>query len=304
MPDDAPIERGRGAAPPRAGPPARALRSVVVCGHVTLDRAGEALLPGGSAYYGARALAALGAAPRLLTAAAGDFPASALEGVEVVLAPAARTTTFENAYGPDGVRRQRVLAAAPPLEPAALPAAWGAPDVLFLAPVAGEVDVLAFAARAGARLVGLGVQGLVRAVGAAGAVEARPLALSPEALAAVGAAVVGEDEARGDPALVARLAASVPIVAFTHGARGCELLLRGRPAAHVGIHPAREVDPTGAGDVFAAAFLLALSLGDDPVDAARLGAAAASVVVEGQGGAALARTGEAWARRERVPVGP
>ena len=64
------------------------------------------------------------------------------------------------------------------------------------------------------------------------------------------------------------------------------------------------MDPTGAGDVFAAAMLLALARGDDPVSAARLGAAAASIVVEGRGGETLARVGEAWERVARVPVGP
>jgi 1D-myo-inositol 3-kinase len=279
------------------------LPTVLVCGHVTLDDLGDALVPGGSAWYGARALAALGAAPRLLTAAGPDFPLDVLGGLEAVALPAPATTTFVNAYDAAGVRTQRVRAAAPPLDPAALPPAWRAPDVLFLAPVLGELDVAAFAAAAGARLVGLGVQGLVRAVGPGGAVAPRPLDLSPSALASIGAAVLGEDEARGEPGLVARLAAAVPIVAFTHGARGCELFVHGRRRT-VGIHPAREVDPTGAGDVFAAAFLLALARGDDPVDAARLGAAAASIVVEGLGGEALARAGEAWARAERVPVDP
>ena len=50
--------------------------------------------------------------------------------------------------------------------------------------------------------------------------------------------------------------------------------------------------------------LLALARGDDPVSAARLGAAAASIVVEGRGGETLARVGEAWERVARVPVVP
>jgi hypothetical protein len=49
--------------------------------------------------------------------------------------------------------------------------------------------------------------------------------------------------------------------------------------------------------------LLALARGDDPVSSARLGAAAASIVIEGTGGETLGRVGEAWERREGVPVG-
>jgi sugar/nucleoside kinase (ribokinase family) len=49
--------------------------------------------------------------------------------------------------------------------------------------------------------------------------------------------------------------------------------------------------------------LLALARGEEPVAAARLGAAVASIVVEGRGGEALARLGEAPERAKRVPLG-
>jgi 2-dehydro-3-deoxygluconokinase len=44
------------------------------------------------------------------------------------------------------------------------------------------------------------------------------------------------------------------------------------------------VDQTGAGDVFAGTVTARLALGDDLQDAVRLGAAAASLAVGGQGG--------------------
>jgi sugar/nucleoside kinase (ribokinase family) len=275
--------------------------SVLACGHVTLDRLGDLLLPGGSVYYAATTLAALGARTRVLTAAGPDFPPDALAGIEVEVRPAPVTTTFVNTYGRDGRRTQHVLCAAPPLDPADLPPAWRGSDLLFLAPVLGEIGVRAFAEAARARFVGLGVQGLVRAVGPDGVVRPRLLDTDPASLAAVDAAVLGEDEAQGDATLVSRLAGVIPVVAFTHGAQGCEVIARGR-TRRVGVHPACEVDPTGAGDVFAAGFFLALARGEDPVDAARLGAAAASIAVEGRGGEALPRVGEALARAARVPV--
>jgi 1D-myo-inositol 3-kinase len=217
--------------------------------------------------------------------------------------PAAATTVFENVYAPGGVRTQRVLAAAAPLYPGRLPAAWREPDVLLLAPVLGEVDPAAFVAATRARAVGLCVQGLVREVRPDGIVIPRRLEPSAGGLAGVGAAFVGEDEAAGQPDLVASLAAVVPIVVLTRGARGCEVHAGGR-VQRVGVHPAHEVDPTGAGDVFAAAFLLALASGAEPAEAARLGAAAGSIVVEGRGGEALGRVGEARTRAASVPVEP
>ncbi len=275
--------------------------TVLVCGHVTLDRVAGGLVAGGSAFYAARAHAALGARVRVVTAAADDFPREALSGVEVALAPSPRTTVFANAYGPGGRRAQRVESAAPPLSPASLPPGWADADLLHLAPVLGEVDLGAWRAAVRAGYVGVGVQGWVRGVEPGGRVVQPPWRFASRDLAGVDAACVGEDDLLGQEDLVSRLAAAVPIVAFTRGRRGCDLVVRGR-RAHVGVHPAREVDPTGAGDVFSAGFFLALAGGADPVDAGRLGAAAASIVVEGRGGETLGRVGVARARAAAVPA--
>ncbi len=282
--------------------------TALVCGHATLDRIDGALVPGGSVTYAAGTLAALGADVRVLTAAAADFPREALATashpgtIAALVLPAAATTAFENAYASDGRRSQRVLAAAPPLDLARLPADWRAVDLLLVAPVLGELDPGQLVAAVRAPVVGLAVQGLVRTVGEGGAVSPRRWEPDRRALAGVTAAFLGEDEASAQPDLLGRLAAAVPIVVFTRAARGCELLVDGRQR-RVGVHPARLRDPTGAGDAFAAAFLLALAEGRGPVDAARLGAAAASIVIEGRGGEALPRVGEARERAARVPVG-
>jgi sugar/nucleoside kinase (ribokinase family) len=282
----------------------------LVVGHATLDHVGGRLLPGGSAYYAAHALAALGAEVRVLTAAGADLPADVFRlpaaipagSIDALILPSPATTTFENHYDPAGRRTQRVHAAARPLRSEDLPAGWREADLLLLAPVLGELDPAAFARAVRARAVGLCVQGLVREVLPDGSVAPWRLEPTPAALGSIGVAVLGEDEAAGQPGLPEALAAAVPLVAFTRGPHGCDLLRAGERTRHVGVHPTVEVDPTGAGDVFAAALLLALARGDDPVEAARLGAAAASVVVEGRGGATLRRVGEAWDRLARVPV--
>lgn len=276
--------------------------AALVCGNVTLDRAARGgFTPGGPAYYAARAWRALGSAARVLTAAAPDFPAEALAGVEALALPSPATTRFHNQYGPDGARVQRVEATAARLDPALLPEAWRAPDVLHLVPVLDELDAAAFRAVVRPRLTGLCAQGLLRRVRPDGAVVQPPWDPDPALLAAVDVVIIGEDDLRGQGDLVARLARAVPIVAFTRGAQGCELHERGRTQA-VGVYATREVDPTGAGDVFAAGFLFALAQGAPAPEAARLGAAAASFVVEAPGGEALPRVAGAF---ERVAgVGP
>jgi sugar/nucleoside kinase (ribokinase family) len=281
-----------------SGPP-----TALVCGNVTLDRASDGFTPGGPAYYASRAWQALGSATRVLTAAGPDFPAAALAEIEALRLPSPATTRFHNQYGTDGARVQRVEATAGPLDPARLPAAWRSPDVLHLAPVLDELDPAAFRAVVTPRLTGLCAQGLLRRVLPDGAVVQPRWEPDPALLAAADVVIVGEDDVRGQGDLLARLARAVPVVAFTRGARGCEILERGR-VHEVGVFTTREADPTGAGDVFAAGFLFALAQGASAVEAARLGAAAASFVVEAAGGEALPRVAGAFDRAGSVPVGP
>ncbi len=276
---------------------------VLVCGHVTLDRYGDTVLPGGSAYYAGQAYRALGARVSVVTAAGPDFPSAALTGVEAQVAPAPRTTAFENRYAADGRRSQTVGAVAPPLDPTSLVASWRAVDVLHLAPVIGEVSLRAWREAVRARIVGVGLQGFVRAVLPGGEVAQPRWEFEPSDLAGVSAVCVGEDDLTGQGDLLDRLVAAVPLVAFTKGEHGCELIARGR-TQRVGVFCTRQVEPTGAGDVFAAGFFLGLARGATPVDAARLGAAAASVVVEARAGQALGRVGEAYTRLSGVPSSP
>lgn len=284
----------------------------IVClaaGHITVDRYGDARVPGGSAWYAARTWAALGVRPRIATAFGADLPDwGALRDLEASVVPAARSTRFVNEYPPGRPRVQWVEALAPAVRSESLPERWRRPDVLFLAPVINEIDAGAWVDRLRPRLCGLGLQGFVRGVGRrVPGTDRRPVRPfpwepDPETLARVDVVFLSEEDLRlAGVALVERLRREVPLVVVTRGAAGCRLFARDR-VVETGVFPTVEVDPTGAGDTFAAAFLLARSRGAAPAEAARFGAAAASIVVEGRGGACLGRVGEATARLRHVPL--
>jgi sugar/nucleoside kinase (ribokinase family) len=280
---------------------ARSTTTVLLAGHVTLDRHASGFTPGGTVTYAARAYLGLGARVRAATAAAPDFPRHALAGVDAAVAPAPCTTIFVNEYDADGVRTQFVEAAAPAVDPGRVPASWLHADMAHLAPVVGEIDLGPWMRAVRSRLVCIGVQGWVRAVGPDGRVAQPPWEPSAAELRGIHAACLGEDDLRGQGNLLDRLASVVPVVAFTHGERGCDLIVCGR-TIRVGAFRTRQVDPTGAGDVFSAGFFLGLARGAEPVEAAQLGAAAASIVVEARGGDSLARIPEAHARAPAVPL--
>jgi sugar/nucleoside kinase (ribokinase family) len=188
--------------------------------------------------------------------------------------------------------------------PAQLPAAWRRCELLHLAPVMGEVELAAWlAAELDAGLVGIGIQGWIKEAGAGERVVQKRWDVDARALAGVGAACVGEEDLIDQGDLLDTLVRAVPVVALTHGKAGCDVIVKGK-TTRVGIYPAKEVDPTGAGDVFAAGFLNGLARGLAPVEAARLGAAAASIAVEGRATDSLGQLGDAGRRAVHVPVEP
>ena len=271
---------------------------IVIAGHVTHDRYGAELVPGGCAFYGALTQRGLGAEVHLVTAVGADFACDdALAGLTVDATRAGQTTLFTNLYPEGGLRVQRIEATAPPVAP---PRRLPDAALVHLAPVLQELDLAAWLDACAGRPVAIAVQGWIKDRGPGETVVQTPWAVDGALLARVAYAACGEEDlvAQGD--LLDRLCRHVPIVAFTHGRRGCDVIVAGR-TTRVGIYPrAAEVDPTGAGDTFAAGFFLGLAEGRDPVAAAKLGAAAASIVVEGRGGATLGRVGEAHARVAQI----
>lgn len=275
---------------------------VVVVGHVTHDRYGDAIVPGGSAYYGVRTHLGLGADAQLVAAVGRDFACdAALLDVPNVLARAGETTTFTNLYAPGRERVQLVDAIAPTVVPTLCPSSYHGCDLLHLAPVIGEVEVAPWIDAVAPRMVAIGVQGWIKRASGREVVPRRWDVTDTE-LARIDAACLGEEDLHAQGDLLARMIAAVPIVALTHGRDGCELFVRGR-ASRIGVFSTTEVDPTGAGDVFAAALFLALARGIERIEAARHAAAAASIVVEARGADALARLAEAPVRSGFVPVG-
>jgi sugar/nucleoside kinase (ribokinase family) len=74
----------------------------------------------------------------------------------------------------------------------------------------------------------------------------------------------------------------VPVVAVTSNRRGARVHDNGRWRS-IDAFPADEVDPTGAGDVFATAFLVRMRETQDVAQATRFASAAAACSIEAQG---------------------
>jgi sugar/nucleoside kinase (ribokinase family) len=269
----------------------------VAVGHLTVDELSDGLRPGGSALYAGLFAHRQGLRVGLLTSYGPDFPFDVLPPeIEVVGVPAAVTTRFALDYLPEG-RRLTIRGRAARLDPSHLPPHFAEAGLAYLCPVADEVapDLMrAFPDAA----VGVGAQGWCRTWDEDGTVRIRPWPDPQPVLARAQALFLSSDDVVGWEAQALALYQDVPLGALTFAEKGAILFVNGErhvvPAA-----PATEVEPTGAGDVFAAAFLVRYNATGDAFEAASYAAVAGALTVEAPGIAGVP-TAERLAERWRV----
>ncbi|MHB8619043.1 MAG: PfkB family carbohydrate kinase [Chloroflexota bacterium] len=258
---------------------------LVVAGHVCRDviSTSPGWRVGGSVFYAAATAARLGLTVGVLTAGGREVEALRdLPNTMVISRDARHSTSFENSYGPRG-RRQELRALAPPVTPELLPSEWLKSPMVLMAPVAQEVPETLPRLFPKA-LIGLTPQGYLRSWAAGGEVRYQAWTRATEVLPHVSAVILSEEDLQGHWAQWLRH--PDPLFVLTRAALGCELIHRDRRRTVAGF-PAVEVDPTGAGDVFAAAFLLKLHEVREPFEAARFANCVASFSVQGPGIEAL-----------------
>jgi len=258
----------------------------VAVGHVTLDTIAEATRPGGSALYAAITAHRLGLSVGILTSHGDDFPLDVIPSkIEVVTVPATDTTRFEHRHEPGG-RVSHVRAVAAPLTIDDVPEDWRSASLTLLAPVVDEVDPM-IAALFTDGAVGAAAQGWLRQVNPDGLVVPRTWRSPERLLQSVQALFLSREDIRGQETQVVEWFQRMPVGVLTADRDGALLFVNGE-RYEVHPRPAREVDPTGAGDVFAATFLIQYQRDGDPWQAAAAAACAGALAVEGEGWSAVA----------------
>lgn len=265
-------------------------------GHLTEDRT-----PGGPRLGGAAAFAGLvahrfGVPAAILTAVDAAFPyLDALAGIAVNRVRSRDRTRFRNRYRSDGSREQTILSRAAVIPESGIRRAvteLPPGSAVLYAPVADELggrDALPRPRGRGA-LAGAAPQGLIRRWDAAGRVSTHWSALALGRLAGLDFLSLSETEFPEGGGLDA------PLVAVTRGRHGAVLRRSRFPAVEIPPSPGAEVDPTGAGDVFAAALFIGLWSAMPAERAARLAAAAAAISIESPGTEGIPTLEEANAR--------
>lgn len=269
----------------------------LIVGHLSADLHDGEILLGGTAAYSGLTAAALGLSVGIVTSAAPDLDLEPLARVKTEILSSAESTSYENTYQ-GGSRTQRLLGRAQDLDLEVVPPAWRQPKIAHLAPIADEVDP-EMARDLKEPLLALTPQGWMRRWDAEGRVSRKSWQDVEATLPRAPIALLSWDDVDQEEPWIRSLAERYQLLIVTEGARGARVFRAGEPTRSPA-PPASEVDPTGAGDIFAACFLARYHETSDPLEAARFANALASRSVERVGLEGIPQAEEIEAARGSV----
>lgn len=238
----------------------------LLVGHAALDITPAGVQLGGTVSYAALTAKAMGLRVGVVTSVGRDAPLNLLEGIQVFNIPTTTSTVFENIETGNG-RRQILHHRAAPVSFEHIPQVWRTAPIVHLAPIAQEVDAN-MAGKFPDSWVGVTPQGWMRGWDDKGSVYAKAWENSDQVLVRVGGVVLSLEDIDRDLELVERMAHHARLFCVTEGDQGAVMHWHGdrrrfRPP------PVDELDATGAGDIFAAAFFSRFHQTKDPWEAAR-----------------------------------
>ena len=238
----------------------------LVIGHVAHDLTPQGPRLGGTAAYSALTARALGYRVGIVTASGPETSLAPLQDIPVVSHESPNSTTFENIYTEHG-RIQYLRAQATRIDLNRVPEILRRGSIIHIGPLANDVD--AFLPEGfSTGLLGLTPQGWMRKWDAEGRVSRTAWLNADFAMARAGAVVISREDVEGDDEIIEHMAHQTRVLAVTESAAGTVLYWNG-DRRRFRAPEITEVDPTGAGDVFAAAFFTRLFSTRDPWEATR-----------------------------------
>jgi len=218
------------------------------------------------------------------------------------------TGGFHLVYDADGNRTLDILGVADRITRENFPEDFLDARFFLFGPILGEVDLqlLQYVRQSSSAPIFLDPQGLVRVVGENNRVIHRCDAKEFRRIAGLvdfikpnepeSQTITGENDPQRAIRSLGDLGDGMPILTLAE--RGSLLLNNGK-VHRIPAYPTRALDPTGAGDVYAGAFIVEYMRASDPIEAAIFASAAASIKVE-QTGPDFQISREAVLRRKRT----
>ena len=252
----------------------------LVIGHVARDLTPKGPVLGGTAAYSALTARALGLRVGIVTAAGLDMSLEKLSGIPIVSIESNSSTTYENIYSERG-RVQYLRAQASRIDLDHVPHHWRTAPIIHIGPIANEVASV-LPKGFSPTLLGLTPQGWMRKWDSNGLVSPCDWKDSEDALSQASTVVLSREDVNGDDLFIEHMAEQTKILVVTEAAAGAVLYWHG-DRRRFRAPSVKEVNATGAGDIFAAAFYVRYLKTRDPWEATRFATLLASHSVEREG---------------------
>jgi len=235
-------------------------------GHLTKDLDVNGYTLGGTAAYASLTAHAFGLKAGLLTSCDPDLNMDSLANINIFRKKSINSTTFENMEQPDG-RMQVLHKTAEPINPEDIPELFYSAPIVHLGPVANEVDPLMIDAFSVETFLGVTPQGWMRHRGDDGKITVRTWQPPQIVVDRANAIVISIEDVGSDETIIQEYANHFPLLVVTEGYNGARVYWHG-DVRHFSAPKVKVLDPTGAGDIFAAVFFIRMQATRDPWGAA------------------------------------
>lgn len=239
----------------------------LLIGHVTQDVVPTGFALGGTVSYAGLTALAFDKKVGIVTACRPDLALPELEGIAVLRKASEANTTFENINTPNG-RVQHIRATAEKLTLADIPSAWREAAIVHLGPVAAELDP-ELAKGFPHSMVGITPQGWLRGWDQNGLISFVDWPAATTVLRDASVVVLSIEDVRGNEEVIQEYVAEIPVLVVTEGSHGARVYWNG-DVRHFQPPQVKELDPVGAGDIFAAAFFIRYASTRNPWESARV----------------------------------
>jgi hypothetical protein len=249
----------------------------LVIGTITRDIVGDHFVYGGTVTYSALCANNLGCKTGILTAGEANLKLpDDLDGIPFLVKESPVTTTYENIETDHG-RVQILHDIALPITKQDIPKFKYQPSIVHLGPLADDLELSVLEVFPDS-FIGLTPQGWMRQRDAQNIVKYKEWENAESFLNRANAVVLSIEDVQGDRQLIEDYASKTKILALTEGYNGASVYWHG-DVRNFSAPIVPVVDPTGAGDIFAATFFTNLFRSKDPWEAAKKAIAIASASV-------------------------
>lgn len=236
----------------------------LLIGHIAKDVSSAGIRVGGTVTYAALTAQALGLRVGIVTSWGEELEIPELTNITILNLYTEKSTTFENIDTPIG-RKQAIHHRASVLDYHNVPQLWRRTPIVHLAPIAQDINPNIIRHFENSDLF-ITPQGWLRQWNDDGAVHTIDWIESDYLLPYSKAIVISEEDVNNNENRINRLARASKILIVTRGKNGASLYMEGSEF-NIQTPVSEELDSTGAGDIFSAAFFIKFNRERDPIKA-------------------------------------